>query len=364
MILVSILGDFHSSIFPMFYEFKNSITKHIIVHDDAYSELSRSKTIIKSLNQFKHENQLDIETEDFRIDEDSLSSIIKLVEYIKSNSNNIEDVHINITDGLSNIGVILGAKLLESGVKLLSYDMHENSYNLTSANNIQTINLKSKMSIKDHFLLKGLNVVDFEDKKFAHKYESYIRELFENHYNEFLIMKKDVTKSSNSNTKKYPNALQLINLMQLDLKTQQKNITGGLFEFYIYLLIKDLEFDDIEIGIVLENEFSNKTSVNNEFDLLLMKDNHLHVIECKFRKNLDMQALVYKYSSLINLIDDDGRVILLIDKAVYSHNLYDNKKQGLEHHRRALANNILVRGSVINNKNNFIDDVKSFFNLY
>ena len=364
MILVSILGNFNSSIFPIFYEFKDSITRHIIVHDDAYNELSRSKIVIKSLNYFKHKNKLNIETEDFRIDEDSLSSIINLVDYIKSNSNNIEDVYINITDGLSNIGVMIGSNLLEYGVKLLSYDMYENSYNLISINSIQTINLKSKMSIKEHFLLKGLNVVNFEDKKFAHKYESYIRKLFENYYNEFLIMKKDITKNDSSNTHKYPNALQLINLMQLDLKTQQKNITGGLFEFYIYLLIKDLGFDDIEIGIVLENKFSNKISVNNEFDLLLMKDNHLHMIECKFRKNLDMQALVYKYSTLINLIDDDGKVILLTDKATYSHNLYDNNKQGLEYHRRALLNNILIRGSVINNRNNFINDVKSFFNLY
>ncbi|RLA78791.1 MAG: hypothetical protein DRG78_14315 [Epsilonproteobacteria bacterium] len=362
--LVSILGDFHSSIFPIFFEFKDSIDTHIVVHDDAFSEQSKSNKVITSLKQFSYKNSLDINTQDYKIDEDSLASILKLIEHIKSTANSLEDIYINTTDGLSNIGVVLGAKLLDSGAKLLSYDMYENSYNLTSRDSIYTKQLNSKMSIKEHFLFKGLKVADLEDKEFAHKYEPYIRDLFENHYDEFVIMKRDVTSSTKSNQHQYPNALELIKRMNLNVKTQQKSITGGLFEFYTYLLVKDLGFDDIEIGIVIEDAFSNNTSVRNEFDLLLMKDNHLHMIECKFTKNIDMQALVYKYSSLINLIDDDGRIIILTDKAVYSHDLYDSTKLGLEHHRRALVNKILVRGSILKNKNGFIDDVKSYLNLH
>ncbi|MEA2091155.1 MAG: DUF1887 family CARF protein [Campylobacterota bacterium] len=362
--LVSILGDFHSSIFPIFFEFKDSIDTHIIIHDDAFSEQSKSNKILTSLKHFSHKNSLNIKTQNYKIDEDSLESILKLIEHIKSTANSLEDLYINTTDGLSNIGVVLGAKLLDSGVKLLSYDMYENSYNLTSTESITTQKLKSKMSIKDHFLFKGLNVSDFEDKEFAHKYETYIRDLFENHYDEFSIMKRDITGNKKSNQHQYPNALKLIKRMNLNIKTSHKSITGGLFEFYIYLLVKDLGFDDIEIGMVIEDKFSNNVSVRNEFDLLLMKDNHLHMIECKFTKNIDMQALVYKYSSLINLIDDDGRIIILTGKTVYSHDLYGSTYQGLEHHRRALVNKILVRGSILKNKNDFIDDVKSYFNLY
>jgi len=35
MVLVSILGDFHSSILPIFFEFKHKLTHHIILHDDS-----------------------------------------------------------------------------------------------------------------------------------------------------------------------------------------------------------------------------------------------------------------------------------------------------------------------------------------
>lgn len=151
--------------------------------------------------------------------------------------------------------------------------------------------------------------------------------------------------------------------MNLDLSTQQKEITGGLFELYVYLLVKDLGFDDIEIGIVVENTFSGTNVIRNEFDILMMKDNHLHMIECKFTKRIDLAALVFKYSTLINLIDDDGKMMILTDNYIYAHDLYDKTKQGLELYRRALINKILIRGSVVKNKKEFLNDVDSYFQL-
>ncbi len=364
MILVSILGDFHSSIFPIFYEFKDSIKKHIIVYDDGYSELSKNKRIFKSLEKFKKKYNLKVKNKIYKIDENSLDSIVKLVNYIRSNCVRLEDVYINTTDGLSNISVVLGSKLLDLGVKLISYDMYENIYNLTCKDEMVTKRLQKQMSIKDHFLLKGLDVKTFEDKIFPIKYKKEIRKLFEKYYNEFIILKKDITNKSDKNRKKYPNVTKLLKKMNLNSISKHKIITGGLFEFYIYLLVKDLGFDDIEIGIVIEDRFSSETFIKNEFDLLLMKDNHLHMIECKFRKKMDMHALVYKYSSLINLIDDDGRIIILTDKSTYSPDIYDKKAASLEIHRRALVNKILIRGSILNHKDDFIDDVKSYFNLY
>lgn len=364
MLLVSILGDFHSSVFPIYYEFKDSISTHIVVHDDSFGELLKSKKVLTSLNKFNQQNNINIKTKDFRIDEDSFESILELIEYIESHQYNIEDVYINTTDGLSNIGTVLGAKLLDRGVKLLSYDIYENNYNITTKDNILTKKISSQMSIKEHFLLKGLQVSAWEDKEFAHKNEALIRELFEEYYNELVIMKKDITQNNYSNKSKYPRAMQLVNLMNLDCKQDQKAITGGLFEYYIYLLVKDLAFDDIEVGVVVSQEFSKEHSVKNEFDILLMKDNHLHMIECKFTKYVDMQLLVYKYSSLINLIDDDGKIIILTDDKDYRHDLfgdYDNGK--LNHHRRGLINKVIIRGSIFKNKEKFIDDVKSNFNL-
>jgi len=363
MLLVSILGDFHSSIFPLFYEFKESIHTHLVVHDDSFKERMSAKKTIKSLNKFSQTHHLAIKTQEFIIDEDSFESILTLIKKIKSLEPQLKDVYINTTDGLSNIGVILGSQLLNAGAKILSYDMYENSYNVTTNNSITTKTITSKMSIKEHFALKGLKVTAFEEKDFAHKKASYIKELFEKYYEQFVFLKKDITQNTRVHADKYPQALQLIKIMKLDSIKQQKVITGGLFEFYVYLLVKDLGFDDIEIGVIVEDKFTNANVIRNEFDILMMKDNHLHMIECKFTKRIDLPLLVFKYSTLINLIDDDGKMMILTDNSVYSHDLYDKTQLGLEYYRRALINKILIRGSVMKHKQEFLSDVNSYFQL-
>lgn len=148
MLLVSILGDFHSSIFPLFYEFRESIQTHLVVHDDSFKERMSAKKTIHSLSSFSKTHGLNIETKEHIIDEDSFESILTLIEKIKSIEPKLEDIYINTTDGLSNIGVILGSQLLNSGVKILSYDMYENSYNLTTNNSIVSKKITSKISIK------------------------------------------------------------------------------------------------------------------------------------------------------------------------------------------------------------------------
>ena len=46
-------------------------------------------------------------------------------------------------------------------------------------------------------------------------------------------------------------------------------------------------------------------ALQNEFDILMMKDNHLHVIECKLRKSVPGEDYVYKLDSVIDYLDDD-----------------------------------------------------------
>ncbi len=52
MLLVSILGDFHSSIMPIFYEFKELITKHILIHDNSQYDIKQLSKILKGREFF------------------------------------------------------------------------------------------------------------------------------------------------------------------------------------------------------------------------------------------------------------------------------------------------------------------------
>jgi len=361
MLLVSIIGDFHSSLFPLYNELKDDLTHHIVVDDDAFSERRKHKQIVDALEDFNAKKSLHIGTEAFSVDEDSALSIKRLINRIKEIEPNMSKVYLNITDGLANIGLLLAMELLEQGGNFLSYDMYENSYNLTTKNGMKNITLNKSLSIVEHFELKGVVVEKKGDKEFAHRYKREILELFNTYYNELELLNRDISQQKLLQTDKYPRAYQLVKNMKLDIINDAPLITGGLFEYYIYLLIKDLPFDDIEVGTIIKQPFNNSMNIINEFDILLMKNNHLHMIECKFRKNNDKAQLVYKYSALLNLIDDDSKIMILTNESPYKQDIYDETNKQLTPHRRGLLNNIILRGSVIHNRNEFIEDIQTLF---
>ena len=360
MLLVSIVGDFHSSIFPLYNEFKDKIQHHLVVDDDAFSERRKHRKIVASLKKFNAKHNLKFITQEFKIDEDSLQSIEELTSYIQKLEQDPKKIYINITDGLANIGIALAARLLPKGVKFLSYDMYENSYNITTQESIENHKIKESLSIEDHFLLKGLQITQKGDKEFAHKYRRQILELFNNYAKEMELLNKDITHQNTQHKAEYPRALQLVKSMGFDIQRDAPLITGGLFEYYVYLLIKDMGFDDIEIGVKVKQPLNDAVGVENEFDILLMKNNHLHMIECKFRK-MKKRDIVYKYASLINLIDDDSVMMILTNDNVYSHDIYDAGRIELSDYRRAFLNRIALRGSVIKNRQLFLDEIETLF---
>jgi hypothetical protein len=51
--------------------------------------------------------------------------------------------------------------------------------------------------------------------------------------------------------------------------------------------------------------------VQNELDILMIKDNHLHTIECKLVNGLDGEHFVYKTDLVMEYLDDDGKAMIL-----------------------------------------------------
>jgi hypothetical protein len=52
MTLVSIVGDFFSSVAPVFYEFKDSIDTHIIISDDSKRDDRLARKFEKGVNNY------------------------------------------------------------------------------------------------------------------------------------------------------------------------------------------------------------------------------------------------------------------------------------------------------------------------
>ena len=192
-----------------------------------------------------------------------------------------------------------------------------------------------------------------------------IIELFEEHHYEYRGFKYELTtKNKFPSRRDFPNVYYLFDKMNLTNRNLDKEyifqtLTGDMFEYYVYLLVKDLGFDDIEIGVEIEDD-----EVRNEFDLLLMKDNHLHIIECKHRgfKTLDLEDIIYKYAALRRVVDEDAKAVIvsLINK--YSRNFLNRALSqnialfGLNKHLQKNIKEFLLEGSYYDNTQAFAKD--------
>lgn len=367
MILVSILGDFQSSVLPVFYQFRHKIKKHIIIHDDFKCDTKEAENIIKGIKRFCDKHTLDIHNIIYKIDEDSKNDISKLGNFIKQHTTDINQLYINTTDGLSSINTLLTLHFIPLGANILSYDRYDNECNIISKDDMQTYLLDDVTSIQDHFLLKNLYVESIGDKDFALKHEEAIISLFENHHSEFKRFANHVIQHTDPSFRGFDNIANILHTMNIyrnDLKHNQTLITGGLFEYYIFLKLKELKYDDMEIGMIVKQYYNNTDFIPNEFDILIMKDNHLHMIECKYTNKIKLDQLVYKYMGLKNLIDDDGKIIMVTshESQVPIEQLH-NPLYNLPY-KRAKANKMLLLDNPLKDIEKFITKVKDFCELY
>ena len=365
MTLVSIVGDFDSSVLPLFYEFKDRIDKHIIIYDDFKNDVVHAKRIIAGTTKFIQQNDLNIRSYAIKMDEDSMTAVHKVADILKGYEENAEKLYINITDGLANVGVVLSNIFLPLGSKIITYDRYDNEYNLLKQDEMLTCKVEKCLPIKEHFLLKNIVVDEVNDKEYPLKHKNLIMKIFEQHheqYQEFVYQIMQI----NPQLQKHHNIIELLSPLGIthdNIKTNQMFITGTLFEYYIFLKVHNLGYDDIEIGVKVKEYYNEADFIPNEFDIFMMKDNHLHMIECKFQKKPKLDELVYKYMALKTVIDEDSKIMI-----VTAHPKY---KQDLEHsdtlhhlpHKRARQNKIFLLGNPMKRKDEFVFEVERFFGL-
>jgi len=368
MILVSILGDFHSSVLPIFYDYKDKLKKHLLVYDDSKKDVQNAKSVNKGIKKFIKMSNSSLIGLNYKLDEDSIEALNRCAEYILTLSENPKDIYINTTDGYSTLTTILNNNLFDKGVNFIAYDMFDNQYNILNKSGLVTKNIQQNMNIVDHFLLKGYKIEKSTLKDFAEENSKNIKKIFEKMSEKY----DDFTKIDPAS---YPTIADLRGknehikqiILEMDnsfstLSVKNSLFTGTLFECYVYLQVKDMDFDDIEIGMEIFRKYKN-SSIRNEFDILIMKDNHLHMIECKFRNFLKFDELVYKYIALSNTIDEDGKMAIVTKKQPkYDEEIDLHEDKGLTYKRGRLSN-IYFYGNVHNNKTKFQKEIKTLFNI-
>ena len=138
-------------------------------------------------------------------------------------------------------------------------------------------------------------------------------------------------------------------------------IQGTIFEEYIYWLLEDnFNFDQVMFNVKVQFD----ENLMNEFDILMMKDNHLHVIECKLRKSVPGEQYIYKLDSVIDYLDDDGKgMLLVIGGENHQFTNSGNSKTSFTNGTISRANNgnIKIHHFKTFNKLRFIEDIKTHF---
>jgi len=368
MVLVSIIGDFHSSVLPIFYNFKDKITTHLLVNDDSKKDIQNAKSIRNGIKKFIKKNHYSFLELNYKLDEDSKEALDRCAKYILSLTSNPKDIYINTTDGYSTLTTILNHKLFKHGVNFIAYDMFDNQYNVLNKEILTTKDMEHNLDIENHFLLKGYKSKKSNLKEFAEKNQKNIKTIFEemnDKYNDFIKLSPNIYPTVQDLRGKYKDIKKIFLDMDMDFSTLSISnalLTGGLFECYVYLLLKDMEFDDIEIGMEISKEYKN-SYIKNEFDILIMKNNHLHMIECKFKNFVKVEELVYKYTALANTIDEDGKMAIVTKKAPkYDDEIDNHQTKGLLYKRGRLSN-IYFYGNIHNNKIKFQKEIKVLFGI-
>ena len=341
MVLVSIVGDFYSSVLPLFYEYKDKISQHIIIHDDFKNDEVNAKKIINGTHRYINKHNLAIKSFVIKLDEDSYEAIQKVANLLRKHVVHSNELLINVTDGLANIGIVLSNIFMPEGAKILTYDRYDNEYNILTTQSMKTFQIKTSIPIKDHLFLKDIEILNLQDKGFADKYETDINILFEKYEADRLL---------------YVNSF--------ENQPALKNIaTGFLYEYYIYNLIKKLNFDDILLGVKIQDNRTDDINIVNEYDILVMKNNHLHMIECKYLKILDTTALLYKLDSVKESLDEDANILIVTNFDTYNETQNIAKKEISPTYKRAFAKRIHLRGNPCTNKMTFIKEIDTLFAL-
>lgn len=362
MTLISILGDFHSSILPISYEFKEEISKHIIVYDDAGHDVKKSWRILRGQKAFMESlashsrNKYEIVT--MQIDEDNYESIRGCFERILTMVSSPEDIYLNSTDGLSSIAIILSSKFLAAGAKVISYDRYANTYNLHTDKGMEKHTIEHNMDIESHLLLKGYTLLSVTKENELNKRKKIIFKLAEDltRYKEFTTLIHKTKASDLAGYNEYKKLLESI-----DMIDNKGFIQGTVFEEYIYHLIQDnFDFDDVWTGVKVEYN----DSVENEFDILMIKDNHLHTIECKLVNGLNGEHFVYKTELIKDYLDDDGKAMILSIGGDNIRILKSGKKKRQftdGDKARASYGDIQIHQSKVFNEEAFLDDIREWF---
>ena len=225
-----------------------------------------------------------------------------------------------------------------------------------------TYNFKCSVSIKEYFKAYGFESKESGlseiDKEYTYDFLEKFLENDRYHIIQELQRKRGVNNLKKINISEVNGLGKFLSDIGFPLKNEgiisKKEIeylTGGWFEEYVYYTLKDaniVQDTDILCGVSKKNGQSD-----NEFDIVILKENQLHIIECKtYICNNDKSSLpldtIYKLDSIQKELGLFAKpYIITLNKA---HEIKEShKKRAGQYGIKILTIENIVEGNLINN---------------
>lgn len=303
--LVSIIGNQTlPNILPI-KEFDNQIHKYIFI---STSKVQTELSWIKNLCNIEENQCINLP-----VDENDISDIVSKLEGISEQFNNDDLFLVNLTGGnkIMSLGVFQFFSQSSFKIKMFYLNM--------GSNVLRQVYPAIDASLRDEPLLYRINVADFLGSYGATitnsygifkmtKPREYTTVFFENEWSKEPIIRKIREEKYNIifdridavYRRELREFLSKINfsltLEDRITKDEILYLTGGWWEEYCFHFIK--EKLDIQEPFIAKGLMNDKT--NNELDIAFVKDNVLHVLECKttILNKDDFEDYVYKLAAI------------------------------------------------------------------
>lgn len=321
MTLISILSNDITNITPIIYEFKDKITHHITIYDDATLELTHLQDLTNGIKHLQKKYKLKFKTSNFMLDEDSRSSIEQTIVKVLNSVNEPKKLYLNSSSTMAHLSILFANEVMNYGGKVLVYDTHDNSYIQLTQMSMKSKAIKNSMNIDDFVMMLDKPIIEYADESYLKPRKKEIMKLF-GEFERFKKVRSALLKGKQHfNYADYPDIIQSLKALKIakNGKIDKALIGGGLFEEYIYWLVKAMDFDDVKCNVKIQIEDIATKTIRNEIDVMMIKNNHLYLIECKLSSKLSGIEVIYKYDSIMCSFGDDSKTMIV--------NISDKKKK-------------------------------------
>lgn len=331
-LLINFVSDQTIPNIQLFKEFKDEVSKILFVSTDAMKKKRTLEWLTKVCLEIKN----DISIEEIIVEQHNFQQIQKVLqERYNLLQGNYNKVVVNITCGtkiMSMAAFDFFKKLNDYNIYIYYLGEQSKMYLLSPIHNESA--LRTELTVKEYLEAYGFNIVNKNSAK-PYKNFNMSKRIFDR-FRELTKEYKDVLKiiqDHRRNTLTIDDSIsKLLNFIEFTpanksklSNTENKYLSGGWFEEYVAEKIKyELKLNDdcillnptLEKDRALQNTNDHKTLIGedkfntpkNEFDIIYLYNNNLHIIECKTsiiyetqengkQKNL-LTDIIYKVDSL------------------------------------------------------------------